>query len=187
MYVACKNRSGFPGSIPGGSDINDGDVSVQAILEGLGLISGPGEESPKSAGFDTTHSVCRVPETSESTTPSQITEDTVSGRVQENAPTSLRPQCRILREELVPPTITVPTAHQEEYHGAAAAALLSTHHVNNPVTYFAHPVKSYQLVPDGPQNRQAQYYQGVYDNATHLWLESTAIPSSSAYDFSYAY
>jgi hypothetical protein len=185
MYVACKNRSGFPGTMPVGSDSNHEDVSVQAILEGLGLISGPGEESPKSASFNTTHNIWPVPEASESTLPSQGTDDTLPRVVQENAPTCLQPQCRILREELVPPTITVPVARREEHHGATA--LLSTHHVHNPVTYFGHPVKSYQLVPDSPQHRQSPIYQGVYDNATHLWLESPAMPSSSAYDFGYAY
>lgn len=120
MYVACKNRSGFPGTMPVGSDSKHEDVSVQAILEGLGLIASPGEESPKSASFNTTHNIWPVPEASESTSPSQSTDDTLPRLVQENAPTCLRPQCRILREELVPPTITVPVARREEYHGATA-------------------------------------------------------------------
>jgi hypothetical protein len=77
MYVACKNRSGFPGTMPVGSDSKHEDVSVQAILEGLGLIASPGEESPKSASFNTTHNIWPVPEASESTSPSQSTDDTL--------------------------------------------------------------------------------------------------------------
>ena len=46
IYVACKNRSGFPGLMPVGSDIDDKDVSVQAILDRLGVVPKSGGESP---------------------------------------------------------------------------------------------------------------------------------------------
>jgi hypothetical protein len=111
--------------MPVGSDSNHEDVSVQAILEGLGLISSLGKESPQSASFNTTHNIWPVPEASESTPPSQSTDDTLPRLVQENAPTCLQPQCRILREELVPPTITVPVARREEYHGATAPNIVN--------------------------------------------------------------
>jgi hypothetical protein len=158
--------------MPIGDDINDADVSVQAILEGLGLISSPAEESPKPTSFDTAHNVSRVPETSESTTPSQSIEDTVPRLAQENAASSIQPQCRILHEVFIPPT--------------EAMTLLSTHHVHNLATDFAHPVKSYQLVLDGPPNRQTPFCQGAYDNIAHWGLGSGGLPSSAC-DFSYAY
>jgi hypothetical protein len=46
MYLACRNQSDFPGETPAGNDNDDDQVSVQAILEGLGLIPSPGGESP---------------------------------------------------------------------------------------------------------------------------------------------
>lgn len=48
MYVACKNNSGFPGQLPPqheGDD--DGDVSIHAILQGLGLISNDETDTPQ--------------------------------------------------------------------------------------------------------------------------------------------
>ena len=99
-----------------GDDINDADVSVQAILEGLGLISNPAEESPRSTSFDMVHNVPRVPEMSKSTTPPQDTEDTVPRLAHENGATSIQPQCRILHEVFIPPS--------------EAMTLLSTHHVH---------------------------------------------------------
>ena len=39
MYFACRDKTGFPGEIPAGSEIEDGHVSIHAIPQGLGLIS----------------------------------------------------------------------------------------------------------------------------------------------------
>lgn len=84
--------------MPVGSDLNDMDVSVQAILEGLGLIPRPGDESPASSGFDPIHDVWRVPEKLESITPPQSAEEVIRRLVQEHVPRSLCPQCRISHE-----------------------------------------------------------------------------------------
>jgi hypothetical protein len=52
MYIACKSQSGFPGKMPAGSDVDDYNVPVQAILEGLGLIPNLEAENELFKSFD---------------------------------------------------------------------------------------------------------------------------------------
>lgn len=44
LYLACKRRSGFPGNMPATVDGNENDISVHAILQGLGLVKAPSED-----------------------------------------------------------------------------------------------------------------------------------------------
>jgi len=44
LYLACKRRSGFPGNMPATVDSNENDISVHAILQGLGLIKASSED-----------------------------------------------------------------------------------------------------------------------------------------------
>ena len=46
MYIACRNRTGFPGVMHAESEGNDRDVSIHAILQGLGLITNNEAENP---------------------------------------------------------------------------------------------------------------------------------------------
>jgi hypothetical protein len=109
--------------MPLGCDRNDEHVSVRAILGGLGLIPSPGEEIPTYADVDVNHEVWRVHGKSESTKPSQSTEDTVPPVVKEHVPTSLRPRCRASHELLVPSTIAAPAEPQDEDPGVIAKLL----------------------------------------------------------------
>ena len=56
MYIACKNRSGFPSTMSTEVEGEDGTISIHAILQGLGLTdrdssvfdgSGIDSESPQ--------------------------------------------------------------------------------------------------------------------------------------------
>jgi hypothetical protein len=44
LYLACKRRSGFPGNMPVTVDSNENDISVHAILQGLGLVKASPED-----------------------------------------------------------------------------------------------------------------------------------------------
>jgi hypothetical protein len=44
LYFACEHRSGFPGNMPATMDSNENDISVHAILQGLGLIKASSED-----------------------------------------------------------------------------------------------------------------------------------------------
>jgi len=44
LYVASRDRAGFPVVMPAGCEDEDGNVSICAILQGLGLISGKEQE-----------------------------------------------------------------------------------------------------------------------------------------------
>ena len=185
MYIACKSRSGFPGTMPAGSDTGDDNVSVQAILEGLGLIPSPRGESSPYDSFDAHNNAWRVTEISKSTTPSQSTGDVVPGTVNEPVPTSLSAQCRTSYGSVVPSPIMVPPVQQSEYHGATT--LLSPLLVDNREVYLSYSVDFIQGVPTGSQTHQTPLYQGGLDCGPPTWLESTATPSFGSYDYSYAY
>src|SRR5271167_3990874 len=97
MYIACKSQSGFPGKMPAGSDIDDYNVPVQAILEGLGLI--PSLEAERVSlesfdSFDQDRNVWRFGNISKSAMSSQAAENIVPSMVGEPVTTSLRAQSR---------------------------------------------------------------------------------------------
>jgi hypothetical protein len=185
MYIACKNRSGFPGRMPAGSDGEDDNVSVPAILEGLGLIPTPGEENLLYDSFGATHSVWRVTDISKSTTPSQATEDMVPSMAKEHELTSRRPQCKVSHDQVATFPNMGLAVRQDEYHGGTTK--LAYHQLDSRADYPSHPIDFYQRVANDPQNCQTSIYQGGLDSVNPSWQGSTTVPPLRSYDFSYAY
>jgi hypothetical protein len=185
MYIACKNRSGFPGEMPASDDNDDNQVSVQAILEGLGLIPSPGGESPPYNNFDASHNVWRIPDKSESSTPSQNTEDVVPRMAEEHMHTSLLPQSRTSHAQVIPSPIVGPAVRQDEYHRATTK--LPPHQIDRHTIHPSYPINFVQPVTIGPQAHQISFYQGWSDGATPSWLGSNTTPPLASYDFGYAY
>lgn len=84
MYFACRDRSGFPGKMPAGCDDDDADISIHAILQGLGLIPNNEQEIPSGDRYNLEHGTSRAAAGSMSTTPSQSAPRIVSGTARGN-------------------------------------------------------------------------------------------------------
>ena len=187
MYIACKTRSGFPGTMPAGSESDADTVSVQAILEGLGLIHNPGGESPSYDSFDTNHTISfdkhssfgHVTDTSKSTTPSRGMDDMILIRPPDSVstflPSPLPTQRRTPHDDVAASSVMAPALQQNEYPGHNCASCLS-----NPIHFTQGGLTA-------TQTQQIPSYQGGFDSSTPSWLGSTATPLLGNYDYSYAY
>lgn len=184
MYVACKSRSGFPGTMPVGSDDDNENVSVQAILEGLGLIPSPGVEVPPCDSFDAQHNVWRVMDTSKPTTPLLNSGDIIPSMVKEHLPPSLSAQGSTSHGKAMTSTINmVPPIRKDEYQGRTTL----TTQVSNSTAYLSQPTDYSRGISSGPRTHQPSFYQVRLDSGTPWCLGSTATPPLGYYDLSYAY
>jgi hypothetical protein len=185
MYIACKSQSGFPGKMPAGSDTDDYNVPVQAILEGLGLIPSLEAESVSFESFDNfdqDRNVWHYGDISKSAMPSQATENIVPSMVRGPVTTSLRAQSRNSDDSAITSPFVVPAARKDSFQPAVALP----HRINNGTTFPSHPSDFTSDISTVHQPYQMLYQSGL-GGKTPLWPDTIATPSSGSYDFSYSY
>jgi len=101
MYVACKNNSGFPGQLPPqheGDD--DSDVSIHAILQGLGLISNHETDTQQYDLWETGHRRSNEANSFIPSIPPQDTTTPVPSSATESFPSLLYPDNGVLHSGL---------------------------------------------------------------------------------------
>jgi hypothetical protein len=185
MYIACKSQSGFPGKMPAGSDIDDYNVPVQAILEGLGLIPSLEAESVSIEGFDSfdqDRNVWHFGDISKSAMPSQAAENIVPSMVEGPVTTSFRAQSRNSDDSTTTSSFVVPAVHKDSFQPVMALP----HCINNGTTFTCHPSDFTSEISTVHQPYQMLYQSGL-DSKTPLWPGTITTPSSGGYDFSYSY
>ena len=185
MYIACKSQSGFPGKMPAGSDIDDYNVPVQAILEGLGLIPGLEAESASFESFDSFdqyRNVWHFGDISKSAMSSQTTENIVPSMVGEPVTTSLRAQSRNSDDSTATSSFVVPAVRKDSFQPAVALPDC----INDGTTFTCHPSDFTSEISTVHQPYQMVYQSGL-GSKTPSWPGTIATPSSGSYDFSYSY
>lgn len=185
MYIACKSQSGFPGKMPAGSDVDDYNVPVQAILEGLGLIPSPEAERVSLESFDSfdhDRNVWPFGDISKSAMSSQATENIVPSMVRGPVTTSLRAQSRNSDDSTATSSFVVPAVRKDNFQPAMALP----HCINNDTTFTCHPSDFTSELSTVHQPYQ-MLYQGGLGSKNPLWPGTIVVPSSASYDFSYSY
>jgi hypothetical protein len=185
MYIACKSQSGFPGKMPAGSDVDDYNVPVQAILEGLGLIPSVEAEGVSFESFDGSdrdRNVGHFGEISKSSIPSQATANIVPGMARGPAATSLRALSRNSDNSTTTSSFVVPTVRKDSFQPAMALP----HRINNDTTFTCHPSDSISEISTIHQPYQMLYHSEL-DSKSPLWSDTIATPCPASYDFGYSY
>jgi hypothetical protein len=185
MYIACKSQSGFPGKMPAGSDVDDYNVPVQAILEGLGLIPSLEAENVLFESFDSfdqDRNAWQFGDISKSAMSSQVTENIVPSMVRGPVTTSLRAQSRNSDNSAGTPPFVVPAVRKDNFQ----PAIDLPHHINNGTAFTFHPSNFTSEISTVHQPYQILYQSGL-GSKTPLWPDTIATPSSGGYDFSYSY
>jgi hypothetical protein len=185
MYIACKSQSGFPGKMPAGSDIDDYNVPVQAILEGLGLIPSleAGRVSLESFdSFDQDRNVWRFGNIPKSEMSSQAAENIVPSMVGEPVATSLRAQSRNSDHSTTTSSFVAPAVHKDSFQPAMALPDC----INSGTAFTYHPSDFTSEISTVHQPYQMLYQSGL-GSKTPLWPGTIATPSLGSYDFGYSY
>ena len=185
MYIACKSQSGFPGKMPAGSDVDDYNVPVQAILEGLGLIPNLEAENVLFESFDSfdqDRNAWQFGDISKPAMASQPAEHIVPSMVRGPATTALRAQSRNSDTSAVTSPFVVPAAHKDNFQPATALP----HRINYGTTFTFHPTDFASEISTVHQPYQILYQSGL-GSKTPLWPDTIATPSSGGYDFSFSY
>lgn len=185
MYIACKSQSGFPGKMPAGSDIDDYNVPVQAILEGLGLIPSLEAGRVSLESFDSSdqdRNVWRFGNIPKSEMSSQAAENIVPSMVEEPVATSLRAQSRNSDYSTTTSSFVAPTVHKDSFQPAMALPDC----INNGTAFTYHPSDFTSEISTVHQPYQMLYQSGL-GSKTPLWPGTIATPSLGSYDFGYSY
>jgi hypothetical protein len=185
MYIACKSQSGFPGKMPAGSDVDDYNVPVQAILEGLGLIPSLEAENVPFESFDSSdqdRNVWQFGDISKSAMSSQATENIVPSMVRRPVTTSLRALSRHSDDSAATSPFVVPAVRKDNFQPAMALP----HRINNGTTFTSNPGDFASEISTVHQHYQMLYQSGL-GSKTPLWPGTIATPFSGSYDFSYSY
>ncbi len=115
MYIACRNRNGFPGVMPAESEDNDDDVSIHAILQGLGLIRNNEAEDPYDE-YDMGHRASGKIHASIPNAPLTTLPAPAHSILTSNLPSSFESEQGSPHTGLVRSTMTSPTDPSNDYH-----------------------------------------------------------------------
>jgi len=171
--------------MPAGSDVDDYNVPVQAILEGLGLIPSLEAENVLFESFDSfdqDRNVWQFGDISKSAMPSQATENIVPSMVRGPVTTSLRAQSGNSDDSAGTSPFVVPAVRKDNFQ----PAIDLPHHINNGTAFTFHPSNFTSEISTVHQPYQILYQSGL-GSKTPLWPDTIATPSSGGYDFSYSY